>query len=301
MDHRALQCFIALADELHFGRAAKRANIGQPGLSGQIARLERHIGFALFDRSSRSVALTNEGQRLLAPARQALAALDDLRAGARALAEARPPTLSVGCTSIAAFWGAHRLINAFADQMPNLMVETREMTSVEQEDAIAGGAIDVGFAHPPFANELDYVEIGREALWAALPRGSVLAMQDQLLLADIAAHPLILFPRDRGPHLFDRLMAAFAAQRLKPRLAKFANPFTVGIAAVASGRGIALVAQSYAGYRSDEVSYRPVADLDVSVPIALAWKQAAPGSWIDRFVKSIPAMISDQSHNVIDR
>jgi len=293
MDHRALQCFVALAEELHFGRAAGRANIGQPGLSGQIRRLEEKLGATLFVRSSRKVSLTFSGQTLLEPARRALSALDELRLATRALGGTQAPHLTVGCTSIAAFWGAHRFINAFAEQHQGLVMETREMSSIEQESSLMLGEIDAGFLHPPFSSPLDHVEIAREPLVAAAAAGSALAAQEAVTLADLAREPLILFPRGKGPDLFGRIMSAFATQGLKPRLSKFANPFTVGIAAVAEGRGVALVTASYQNYRTEEVCYRRILDCDVSVPIALAWRSQAKNGLTQELVQAVRTTLAN--------
>lgn len=273
MDDRSLQCFIALAEALHFGRAAQRANISQPGLSGQIRRLEKRLGGALFRRTSRHVELTPAGAALLPHARAAVAAYAKGLKQSRAALKATPDRrLVIGLTNLSANWGAHAIIDAFKAGHPRLLIETREITSVDQEIALASGELDASFLHPPFARTLRHQIIGRERLIAAIPRSSKLAEARTIRLADLAAARLILFPRANGPALYGQVLSAFQAKNLTPDVGEFATPFSAVLAAVAAGRGVALVASCFRGQHTKTVAYRNIADVTIDIPIALAWR-----------------------------
>ncbi len=285
MEHRSLQCFIALADTLHFGRAAKQANISQSGLSGQINRLELRLGAPLFLRSTRRVSLTEAGAAFLPEAREALASLDRGLRKVRSIARGQSFALNLGLTNLAARWGAHAIIAAFKSQHPNIVIETREVTSADQEIAIDRGDLDVGILHPPFLLPLDHAVFGYESLVAAIPRGHPHgAKRSALALADLKQEPLILFPRSNGPDLYGRVMAAFESEGVKPVIGEFAIPFTSAIEAVSAGRGIALVTSSYASLSRRTVVYRPLLRVDLRVPIALAWRRNCDPSLIENLL-----------------
>ena len=275
MDYRALQCFVALADELHFGRAAKKANISQSGLSGQIRRLEERLGGALFDRTTRSVALTAEGRRFLEFSRQALDLLDEGLREFRNAQRQNRQRIVVGLTNICAQWGIHRFISAFSNANPGVVVDTREITSVEQEQALASGVLDVGFLHPPVAEDLALTVIGHEDLCAAVHKDHALSGKDKLSVLDLEDERIVLFPQDKGPKLYAEITNALSARDRHPNIVEFAMPFTSAIQAVSAGRGIAIVGASYAGLHADTVSYLPISDLHVRIPVALAWSTSA--------------------------
>jgi DNA-binding transcriptional LysR family regulator len=273
MDDRSLHCFIALAEELHFGRAAQRANISQPGLSGQIRRLEKRVGGALFRRTSRHVELTPAGTALLPDARAAVTAYAKGLKRSRAALKATPDRqLVIGLTNLSAQWGAHGIIDAFKAEHQRLLIETRESTSVDQESALASGELDAGFLHPPFVRTLQHEIIGSERMIAAIPRRYPLSNARSVRLADLATTRLILFPRAQGPMLYGRVLAAFQEKELAPEIAEFAAPFSAAIAAVGAGRGVALVASSFRGQQARSVAYRNIADAAIDIPIALAWR-----------------------------
>ncbi|MEM9685236.1 MAG: LysR family transcriptional regulator [Pseudomonadota bacterium] len=271
MDYRVLRCFIALAEELHFGRAARKAHISQPGLSGQIRRLEERLGGPLFERTTRHVNLTAGGHAFLSSAQEAIVALDE---GLRAFRETKAnqsDRLVIGVTNICAHWGAYDVIARFRSSEPDIIVETREITSVEQETALASGAIDAGFLHPPLREKLRHEVLGDDPLIAAIHRDDPLCERSALRVADLDGRDLVLFPPQNGPALYKRLMAVLAQHGCRPRIGEFATPFTAGLSAVAARRGISLVSSSFSGVLSDVIEYRPISDLNVRIPVAFAW------------------------------
>lgn len=271
MDHRSLQCFVALAEELHFGRAAKRAHISQSGLSGQISRLEKRMGGKLFMRSTRRVALTAAGAEFFPHAQRALQALE---LGIRSFRACQGPAgghLVIAVTNICAEWGAYDLISSFSSRFPHISVETRELTSNLQEEALVRGTIDVGFIHPPVMDRIKHQDLARDEFGVAFLDSHPLAERSELHLLDLANHALIIFPRENGPHLFDRIQSAFEQAGVQPRFSEFATPLTMSLRAAAAGRGVALVCRSFAQGLSDSLVYRSVVGLDVSLAIAVGW------------------------------
>ncbi|MEM7777644.1 MAG: LysR family transcriptional regulator [Pseudomonadota bacterium] len=283
MDQRSLQCFVALAEELHFGRAGRRANISQPGLSGQIRRLEKRLGAKLFQRSTRSVSLTPSGNALLPHAKRALRSMELGNRSVQSLIERTGGHLVVAVTNICAQWGAYDLISGFSKRHPDISVETRELTSNLQEDGLARGTIDVGFLHPPLMDSVRFEHVGHDGFGVALPADHPLVHEPELHIAHLADEPLIVFPRENGPHLFSRIEDAFRCSRVAPVFSEFATPLTLSIRAAASGRGIALITESYARSLPANLVYRPVTDLDVQLPIAIGWHSECWNHAVEKF------------------
>ncbi len=283
MDLRSLQCFIALAEELHFGRAAKRANISQPGLSGQIQRLENRLGAKLFERSTRRVALTEAGSEFLPHAGNALRSMEHGLRTVRTLQARDRGHLAIAVTNICAEWGAYDLISVFSERFPNISVETRELTSNLQEDGLARGMLDVGFLHPPLREEILCDQIGQDEFGIAFRKDHPLAEKADLDLADLTEQPLIIFPRENGPNIFGRIEAAFRQAGVTPKIAEFATPLTLGLRAAAAGRGIAVVSESYSCGLPEGLVYRRLRDFDVTLPIAIGWHVDCPNEAVEVF------------------
>ncbi|MFF3916098.1 LysR family transcriptional regulator [Streptomyces sp. NPDC001852] len=211
MELRQLSYFVAVAEELHFGRAAERLHIVQSAVSQQIQRLERELGAELFDRSPRRVRLTGAGERLLPEARAVLAAADKARASVAASAGLRLGT-STGL-------GAHldRVLAAFAERAPEVPVELVSLPAGERLARVAAGLLDAAFvrsAEPPAGVRV--VPLWPDPLVAALPATHPLARQGEIDLADLAGLPLALAPRSANPALVDLVLGACHAAGFEP-------------------------------------------------------------------------------------
>ncbi|TQK95693.1 DNA-binding transcriptional LysR family regulator [Streptomyces puniciscabiei] len=211
MELRQLSYFVAVAEELHFGRAAERLHIVQSAVSQQIQRLERELGAELFDRSPRRVRLTGAGERLLPEARAVLAAAEKARASVAAPAGLRLGT-STGL-------GAHldRVLAAFAERAPDVPVELFSLPAEERLNRVAAGRLDAAFvrsAEPPPGVRV--VPLWPDPLVAALPATHPLARRDEIDLADLAGLPLALTPRRNNPTLVDLVVGACHAAGFEP-------------------------------------------------------------------------------------
>ncbi|WDV53148.1 LysR family transcriptional regulator [Streptomyces coeruleorubidus] len=215
---RHLECFVAVAEESHFGRAAARLGMAQPPLSQRIQRLERHLGVRLFERSSRQVALTEPGALLLAEAREVLARSEAFMATARRIRDgetgllraALPPDLSG--ETVAAL-----LAGFTCAGVSGLELELHELSTAQQLERFAAHELDVGLIHHPC--DVSGLELGpvlRRELGVLLPRGAAAAGLDEVPLASLTGHDLILFPRAGAPAVYDDLLTTCARNGYTP-------------------------------------------------------------------------------------
>jgi DNA-binding transcriptional LysR family regulator len=200
---RQLEYFIAVAEDLHFGRAADRLHIGQPAVSQHIARLERELGAQLFDRTTRRVQLTAAGRRLLPEAKATLTAFARLRATVAEPVDELTGVLRVG-TSEGLGDRLDLVLDSIATRAPHLQVRLVSLPSSTRLDAVRRGELDAAFVRPaPHAADLTTVTVWTESLVAALPATHQLAARSVLRLADLADVPLRMSSRDANPGLHD--------------------------------------------------------------------------------------------------
>ncbi|MET0591443.1 MAG: LysR substrate-binding domain-containing protein, partial [Polyangiaceae bacterium] len=204
---RHLRYFVAVAEERHFGRAARRLHIAQPPLSRQIHALEAELGFSLFDRSRRKVELTSAGDAFLVHARRVFETLEIGVSAARRAALGRSGRITIAYPSSVAFSGLYEILRVFHTRSPSVEVSLRELPPQEQIEALKDARIDVGFLRGPMHDdELASQEVQSEPLVVALPSGHALGARAKLALALLADEPFVSFPRHRGPAFFDFLM-----------------------------------------------------------------------------------------------
>jgi DNA-binding transcriptional LysR family regulator len=205
MDLRHLRYFVAVAEELHFGRAAIRLNISQPPLSQQIRQLERELGVELFQRNKREVRLTDAGRRVVDEAYRVLSQIDHFT---RIAAQAGGG--EIGHLSVATAGGVSeiliRSLKLLAKQSPGVRIDLQYMNTGMQIEALRDGRIGVGFLNLP-VNEpsLALEVIQSDSLWVALPRNHPLARYERLPLNALANQPMILFPRRVTPGVHDTI------------------------------------------------------------------------------------------------
>ncbi|MFZ3140307.1 LysR family transcriptional regulator [Polaromonas sp.] len=251
--------FVAVAEELHFSRAAQRLNMTQPPLTQAIAQLEAALGLRLFDRTKRSVQLTAAGAALVPEARDLLARAAALPVFARASADGEAGRLRLAFVSTVGFDVLPRWVRAFREQHPKVQLELIEATGDVQLEALGRGEIDAGFilhspgfSPPGLACQL----IAREALVVALPGQSALAASDTLALKDLLEQPLVIFPRRILPSLYDAIFAMYHAAGHLPRVAQEAIQMQTIVNLVSAGIGVAWVPDSVRQFQRSGVVYR---------------------------------------------
>lgn len=251
---------MAVAEELHFRRAAARLHISQPPLSAQIAALEEELGVRLLERTRRRVELTAAGEAFLRDARATLAELDVAVSTARAIAAGGEGVLRVGFVGSALLSIVPATVQRFRAERPGVELELRERSTVEQLRAISTGLLDIGLVRPPIPSEADlHTElVMREHTVAVLPATHPLTALRRVPLRRLAAEPLVLFPRRQAPGYHDLLIGRLAATGAEPRVVQSAPEMMTIIGLVAAGIGVSPVPASVAHLALDGVAYRPL-------------------------------------------
>ena len=274
--------FVALAEELHFGRAALRLHMTQPPLTQAIAGLEQTLAVRLFDRTKRSVVLTTAGQALLPEARELLSRAQTLPELARAAAAGELGRLRLAFVSTVGYELLPRWVRAFRQRWPQVALELIEATGDVQLDLIARGEADAGFMlhSPGFALAgLSHRRIASEPLVVALPQPHPLAAVDTPRLAALLGEPLVIFPRRILPSVHDAVFKLYHAAGQVPQVAQEAIQMQTIVNLVSAGLGIAWVPQSVRQFQRTGVVYRsPALPRGRSVPdceTSLVWRADA--------------------------
>ncbi len=259
MELRHLRYFLAVADELHFGRAATRLHISQPPLSQQIQQLEREMGVELFVRTHRRVRLTEAGRAFQPEARALLLRLDDATAGARRVARGETGALAVGFIASATYGLLPRLYRRFRERYPDVSLVLSELSTAEQVAALRAGQLHVGLARAPVGDEGLVAEpLAEEPLLAALPRGHPLAARPAIRLRELAGEPFVLFPRQPRPGWIDVVQGACLGAGFRPSVVQEALELSTAVTLVAAGIGVTLVPAPAGALRLEGVAYRPL-------------------------------------------
>ncbi len=288
--------FLAVAEELHFGRAALRLHMTQPPLTQAIAQLERLLGLRLFDRTKRSVALTPAGAALVPEVRDLLARAQALPARARAAAGGEVGRLRLAFVSTVGFALLPQWVRAFRQRYPQVQLELIEATGDVQLQLLARGEIDAGFMlhSPGFAPAgLERALIASEPLVVALPEQHPLATAQKLPLARVLAEPLVIFPRRIVPSLYDAIFAMYHAASRSPQVAQEAIQMQTIVNLVSAGLGLAWVPASVRQFQRPGVVYREVAGgKGREVPgceTSLVWVATNRGPALERFIAFLGA------------
>jgi DNA-binding transcriptional LysR family regulator len=259
VDRSGLECFVALAEELHFGRAAERCHISQPAMSQQILRLERSLDVRLAHRNNRTVSLTRAGDAFLAEARKMLRQMDDAAALALRTDRGEIGQLRLGVTAPALYVVFPEIASLFRAQLPNVGLVVREMTTAEAEHALRRGDLDVGLVHPPLDDPgLAAEEIGRAPFHIVLPVNHPLTARDSLELGDLEREQVVIFPREIAPHLYDTVLRLCQEAGFSLKIAMEAFPAQSIIALVAAGVGVGFIASQTQRLDRAGVTYRPI-------------------------------------------
>src|SRR5260221_3808579 len=277
-DLRQLRHFVAVAERLHFGRAAAALHISQPPLSRSIRSLEARLGATLLARTRRRVELTPEGTRLLEEAKRILEQLERAVQEVGSMAGGDSGGLRLGFVSLADYGVLPGLLKRFKALRPGVALQLREMLSPEQAAALAAGELDFGLLLPPVAGaaRLDHLVVQRERFLIALPAKHRLASdKGRLALAALAGEPFVTIPRQIAPRLYD-IVAQIAAQAgISLNLAQEAIQMQTVVSLVSSGLGAAVVSASLAHLCPRGVVYRELADRHPKLDLWLAWRRGA--------------------------
>ena len=272
LDLRQLRYFIAVADELHFGRAAARLHIVQPALSMQIKALEQHLGAELLTRSRQHVALTSVGAAFLQEARRVVAQAERAEAVGRRAADGRIGLLRVGYIASAPFSGVlSRAMSSFVRDFPEVELRLEELGSPEQVQRLRDGALDVGFVRLPLASAagIDVVRLTRERIMVALPSGHRLAAQTAIAPAALRDERFIIASSQADIGFAAVIRRICEKGGFTPLVAHTVTQVAAAIVLVEAGLGISLVPQSATAIQVGTITYRQLRDADDVSEIAL--------------------------------
>ncbi|WP_414545131.1 LysR family transcriptional regulator [Nostoc sp. CCY0012] len=287
MELRHLRYFIAVAEELHFTKAAERLHIAQPPLSQQIQQLEAELGVKLFHRQTkRQVQLTAAGKVFLQEAYQLLMQLETAVALTQKIGRGETGQLRIGFTSLVIYDLLPLILREFRQQFLEVELVLRELTTSQQEQALRDSRIHVGFAHPPLEDDtLSYQCIHRQTLVVALPSTHPLAQQEHICVRSLLSEPLIMFPRYLAPGLYDRIMSLFQQGNFPPNITQEAIQMQTIIGLVSAGIGVAITPSSLQNLQRSGVVYLPILEEVPVIETAVIWQQGNLTPIVENFVQ----------------
>jgi DNA-binding transcriptional LysR family regulator len=293
MELRHLRYFVAVAEELHFSRAALRLHIGQPPLSHAIQTLEADIGAQLLERTKRWVRLTEAGKLFLADARRILALSEQAGETARRAERGEAGVLRVGFTSSTPFTPLFAAtINRYRAQYPAVTLTLHEMATGLQLEAIGQRNLDLGFMRPPDGAEdadtytptLRFAKLRKDPLVVVLPTAHALASKARIALKELAGTPFVMYPHTAGTGIHPQILRLCRTAGFVPRVALEAGEASTIIGLVAAGCGVSILPATFERIHMDGVCYRTISDAGATTPLLLAQRKGEHAPLADAFV-----------------
>jgi len=291
MELRHLRYFVAIGEEQHYGRAARRLRVAQPALSRQIQDLEEEVGFKLFERLPRGVKLSVAGKLFLEDARRILQEISEAAVRAGRVASGRSGTLRIGFTENSSWRGVvPDSFRRFREQQPDVDLQLQPAASLEQLDAIRSGRLDAGFINfmPKADADLDQLAVGRQQIELALTKRHPLTRLKKLRLRDLTDVPFVWFPRWASPAFYDRMMhECFRGGLKSPRVVQEGLNEATILSLVSSGLGVGWVLGTARWRCPETVVVLPVIDLNMPLSLALAWRMDNTSPLLANFVGDV--------------
>ena len=285
MELRHLRYYVAVAEELHFGRAAIRLHMAQPPLSQQIKKLEEELGVQLLARTRRKVEMTPAGLLFLDEARLTLQQAERARRIAVEADKGIRGRLRIGFVTSASYSILPVVIRRFRKENPFIDLELVDMSPSQQIEALENGTIDAGLLRPPVESKMKLETILEEPLVMALPLEHRKADQQAVDLKSLAEDAFVLFPRHHGPGLFDVIMNACHEAGFARQVSYSPNEMQTILAYVAGGLGISLVPQSMTVFHPGSIVYRPLRGKRLRVKLALLTLPTDPCEPLKKFIQ----------------
>lgn len=274
MELRHLRYFVAVAEELHFGRAAEKLHIAQPPLSQQIRRLEEELGVRLFERTRRRVQLTHAGHAFLEQARHTLAQAAQAIRVARKADQGEVGQLAVGFVDSAVYHALPPVLREFRERFPQVELVLRELGAADQFQLLHDGRLHAGFVRSSIDDPaLTQKTLFDEPLIAALPRTHELARRESVCLRDLSADPFVIFPRALGAGFYDQIVSLCRKAGFSPRVVQEANEMQTIVSLVAAGIGVAVVPASIRNLRMEGVVYLNIRKPLARTAMTVAWRR----------------------------
>jgi DNA-binding transcriptional LysR family regulator len=287
MELRHLRYFAALAEELHFGRAAARLHIAQPALSQQMRRLEEELGVPLLARTKRRVRLTAPGAAFLEHARATLVQAHQAVQAAQLASRGETGSLVMGFVTSALYGVFPDVIRVFRERFREVRLTLHELPVVQQLEGLRSRRIHVSFLRPPVDDpDLSVRIISKEPWVVALPDTHPLARRSRVPLRALSEDQFMLFPRELAPGLYDQLLAVYLKAGFSPHIALEAQMQAI-VSLVAAGVGVALVPSSLQNLRRQGLVYRPLLGAAPKVELAVAWRKDETSPVLQAFLQVV--------------
>ncbi len=289
MELRHLHYFMAVAEELHFGRAARRLHISQPPLSQQIRELEQELGVLLFARTSRSVRLTPAGDAFYQQSKLVFTQLEHAVSQAQAVERGESGTLRVGFCAPAMEGNLPFALREFGALFPDVRLDLLETRTPELLEALRREQVDVGFVR--LCQErpagLEAALFFREPYLLAVPGGHRLDGVESVSLADLNGEPLLLVPQQEHPRLYAAFLLAFENAGVQPRIVRQVASKQTMAALTVAGEGLCFLPASMRKFARKGLCLLPIADAVPQVEIFMSWNKDAPSALRGRFVENL--------------
>lgn len=290
-----MRYFIAVAEELNFGKAARRLGISQPPLSMQIQSLEHELGTKLFERSRRHVALTKAGELFFTEAYRLIEQSERLQSMLRRAHKGEVGQLHLAAVGTAFFEILPPILGRFLTEYPEVGLSLRECDTAQAEAALRAGTLDFAFVRlADVAPPLECHPLGDESFMAAIPAKHALARAKTVTLRQLAREPFITIPRRVSPRHFDTVTTAFVNAGETPQVAFEANSLQSKLGFVACGLGFALVPRSVTRLTVAGVVYREIREKIPLVAISLVWSSKKRSTLGDHFLSLIKKIHPDR-------
>lgn len=300
MELRGLRYFLAVAQELHFGRAAARLHISQPPLTEHIKRLEAELGVLLFDRTKRSVRITPAGEALVPQARRLLGDFEDLYQVVRRADEGLNGILRTGFMSSATFGGLDQLPEQLTRHLPGVSITWHGLPTSEQVEALRASQLDLGIVHlPADTRGLQVRTIARNELVVAMHTGHPLARRRKIGLAELRDDSFVLSPRPSAPGLHDLIIATCQRSGYSPLIRHRARDLLSIVSLISIGAGVSLVPAWLAGSKFPNTVYVRLKEDAPQVELGIAWDPENPSPVLRRTLEVLEPVFArfEQRHS----
>ena len=295
LDLKTLYYFTILAEEKHFGLAAKRIGIEQPPLSLQIKKLEQKVGGKLFDRSNKRVRLTAGGDALLPEARQLLARSHQVLDKIKKINAGEAGTLQIGFTSSTIFCGLPAFIQHHKQAFPEAGFTLRELSPAAQIEELLQGTLDVGFIREPEnVDGLTTREVVKENYVAVLSSAHPLAQKETLKLKDLKEELFVLFPKSIAPSQFEKLNTIFKAAAFYPTIVQEAYEWQTIVNLVEANLGVSICPSSFQKMKIGDTRYIPLADVKAQTGVSACFRTGNETPLLQHFLQTVVAAAAGQ-------
>jgi DNA-binding transcriptional LysR family regulator len=277
MDLRRIRYFVAVAEELHFGRAAEKVHVAQSAVSRQVKLLEEELGFALFTRVGQRVGLTVAGEIFLPEANAILQRADEGLERVRACARGTVGRLTIGFVDVAMWATLPAILTEFRSQASSIDLQLRQLDRISQIEALNTSAIDLAIipSPAPLDGEICTEPLAAAPFVALLPPQHRLAGRRELALRELANDPFVLFPTRMRTRMLEIIVAACSAAGFMPKVTQEVEQLHTLMSLVNAGLGVTIVPKWVTEYFSSGASYAYLTDTLPNYELLVAWRKAS--------------------------